>query len=445
MILFRLNRKRCIPGERVFFHDHTSTRLGSTLAQILGQKAKFISSKLHTYPAAHRRARGLTKSISNFVQIKRCEFPYNVEAKILLLCALLIAAVIFWAPPIAAAQQAPVAVADDAALPNAPGFGESIAAPAEGEGTHKASATISGTVLDTNGSEVQNASVKLTGRAGTDAREVQTGGDGEFSFADLPADTFHLTVTGPGMGTYVSPAIKIRGGDYRIVPHIVLPVAAATSAITVMGDKEEISEQQVQIAVQQRVLKIFPNFYSAYDWNAPPMQTKQKFQLAFRAMIDPMAFAGAAGVAGAEQYYNIFPSYGGGIEGYSKRYGAAYANDFSGRMFSSAIFPSIFHQDPRYFYMGTGSIRKRALYAMSAAVIARGDNGRWQPNYSEILGNFAAGALSNLYYPADSRGVTLTIGNALIETAGRAGTNLVREFVLRGLTAKVPAYDNGKP
>ncbi len=361
-----------------------------------------------------------------------------------MLGTLLIATEAFWAPPVAAAQQAPIAVAD-AGLPNAPGLGESTAASASGEGTQKANATISGTVLDTNGSEVQNANVKLTRRPGDGVREAQTGRDGEFTFAELPTGTFRLTVTGPGMGTYVSPDIKLHGGDFRIVPNVVLPVAAATSAITVMGDTEEIAEEQVHIAVQQRVLKVFPNFYSTYDWNAPPMETKQKFQLAFRAMIDPMAFAGAAGVAGAEQYYNIFPSYGGGIEGYSKRYAAAYANDFSGRMFSSAIFPSIFHQDPRYFYMGSGSIRKRALYAMSAAVIARGDNGRWQPNYSEILGNFAAGALSNLYYPSDSRGVTLTIGNALIETAGRAGTNLVREFVLRGLTSKVPTYDNGKP
>lgn len=247
------------------------------------------------------------------------------------------------------------------------------------------------------------------------------------------------------MGTFVLPDIKLHAGDFRIVSQIVLPIAAASTEVRVFADRDQLAEEQVHIAVQQRVLGVFPNFYSSYDWNAPPMGPKQKFQLALRAMIDPMAFAGAAGVAGAEQYYDIFPGYGGGIEGYAKRYGAAYANDFSGRMFSSAIFPSIFHQDPRYFYKGSGSIRSRALYAMSAAFIARGDNGRWQPNYSEILGNFAAGALSNLYYPSASRGMSLTIGNGLIETAGRAGTNLVREFLLKRLTSKVPDYANGKP
>jgi len=247
------------------------------------------------------------------------------------------------------------------------------------------------------------------------------------------------------MGTVIAPEIKLHAGDFRMVPQITLSVAAAASEVRVVGDRDELAEEQVQIAVQQRVMSIFPNFYSSYDWNAPPMGAKQKFQLAFRAVTDPMTFLGAAGVAGAEQFYNVFPAYGGGIQGYSKRYGAAYANDLSGRMFSSAIFPSLFHQDPRYFYRGSGTTRSRALYAISAAVIARGDNGRWQPNYSEILGNFAAGGLSNVYYPSASRGVSLTITNALIETAGKAGTNLVREFLLRGLTSKVPNYANGKP
>ena len=82
---------------------------------------------------------------------------------------------------------------------------------------------------------------------------------------------------------------------------------------------------------------------------------------------------------------------------------------------------------------------------MRSAFVCRGDNGRWQPNYSRVLGNFAAGGISNLYYPAASRGVSLTLVNGLVETAGNAGTNLIREFLLRGLTSKVPNYANGKP
>ena len=428
----------------MFFHIHNaepSKPLREELIAFASLPAEFLSSKLHTSLTMHRTVRGSYKIIFEPIHMQNCKH----RKKPLSACTFLIFLVSLLVPISAKAQQEPVAIASESGLPDAPGMGASSAAAAPGEVPQTGTATISGTVLDTNGSEVQGAKVKLTRPNGTDTRVSQTGNDGEYKFANLAPGTYRVTVTGPGMGTVVSPEIKLQADEFRVVPQIVLAVAAASSDVTVLGDKEEIAEEQVHIAIQQRVLKVFPNFYSTYDWNAPPMGTKQKFQLAFRAMIDPMAFAGAAGVAGAEQFYGIFPSYGGGIQGYAKRYGAAYANDFSGRMFSSAIFPSIFHQDPRYFYRGSGSIRTRALYAMSAAVIARGDNGHWQPNYSEILGNFAAGALSNLYYPSDSRGVTLTIGNALIETAGRAGTNLVREFVLRGLTSKVPSYDNGKP
>jgi hypothetical protein len=75
------------------------------------------------------------------------------------------------------------------------------------------------------------------------------------------------------------------------------------------------------------------------------------------------------------------------------------------------------------------------MYALSGAVIARTDNGKWRPNYSEVLGTFAAGALSNLYYPASDRGLSLTLVNGLVEIAGHAGTNVVREFVLKGITS----------
>ena len=118
--------------------------------------------------------------------------------------------------------------------------------------------------------------------------------------------------------------------------------------------------------MQQRVGGVIPNFYSTYDWNAPPMLAKQKFQLSIRSIIDPVSFLAVAGIAGAEQYKNVFPAYGGGIEGYGKRYGAALANHVSGNLLGRAVYPSIFHQDPRYFYKGKGSIRSRALYAISA-------------------------------------------------------------------------------
>src|SRR4051794_19921681 len=303
---------------------------------------------------------------------------------------------------------------------------------------------LSGTVLDPNNNVVQGAHVVLSDRAGNE-RSVESGANGQFAFTSLPAGSYKITVTGIGMGKYVSPWLPVGASDIRLVSGVVLPVAAASTSITVNGDHQVIdqalADQQVQIAEDQRVLGVFPNFYSTYNWNAPPMGPKQKFRLAFRSMMDPMAFAGAAGVAAAEQYYHVFPGYGPGAPGYFKRFGAAYANDFSARMLSSGVFASLLHQDPRYFYKGTGSLQSRTMYAVSCAFVTRNDEGRMRPNYSHVLGVFAAAALSNLYYPQENRGLKLTLMNGAIETVGMSGTNIVREFLLKGITSRA----GGKP
>ena len=146
-----------------------------------------------------------------------------------------------------------------------------------------------------------------------------------------------------------------------------------------------------------------------------------------------------------EQYLNMYPSYGTGLEGYGKRYGAALANHTTATLFCRAVYPSIFHQDPRYFYKGKGSFGSRALYAVASAVVARGDNGRLGPNYSNVLGNFSSAAISNLYYPEADEGLSLVVTNGLADTAADAAANLIREFVLKGITSHVPPGANGEP
>lgn len=304
-------------------------------------------------------------------------------------------------------------------------------------------AVISGTVVDTNGGVIQGARVAVRRNSGADAHIMETGGDGQFAFNDLPAGPYKLTVTAPGMSTYASPQIDLTAGQILILPQIVLNVTAAES-ITVTADKEELSQEQVQIAIQQRVLGVIPNFYMTFDWDAPPMLAKQKFKLSLRSTFDPTAFVVMAGVAGAEQYKNVFPGFGGGLEGYGKRYGATFANHISDQTFSRAIYPAIFHQDPRYFYKGKGSIRSRALYAMSNVVITRGDNGHWQPNYSGVLGKFTSAAISNLYYPESERGAHLVYFNGLTEMGSEAVDNLIKEFILKDLTSHIPKGANGE-
>ena len=343
-------------------------------------------------------------------------------------------------PAVMHAQQQKQALAADAevkaGLPDAPGVQEE---------SQKPSGSICGTVLDTNGDVIQNARVVLTSKNGPEVHILQSGGNGEFNFSGLPAGTFKVTVTGPGMGTFVSPEIPLHAGEIRLVPGVVLAIAADTTSIRVEGDRNELAEEQMHIAIDQRIFGVMPNFYSSYDWNAPPMGAKQKFHLALKAATDPVAFLGYGFVSGMEQAQNSFPGYGQGAAGYGKRYGAVFANDAIGRLMGSAVFPSLLRQDPRYFYKGTGSVRSRVLYAISRAVICRGDNGHSQPNFSHVFGSLAAGGLSNLYFPQAEWGASLTFVNTLVGTAGNAANNLVREFVMKGISTRARQRADGTP
>lgn len=314
-----------------------------------------------------------------------------------------------------------------------------------GKDPQSATANLSGTVLDTNRDVVQGATISLISASGSELRSAQSGSNGQFAFTELPAGIYKIIVTQPGMNRFMSTELSLHEGEFRMLPPTTLSVAGSITTVTVTGDKEKLAEEQVQIAVQQRVAGVIPNFYSTFDWNAPPMGAKQKFHLSFRSIIDPVSFLAVAGIAGAEQYNNVFPDYGGGWEGYGKRYGAALATHVSSDLLGKAVYPSIFHQDPRYFYKGKGSFRSRALYAISAAVIAKGDDGRWEPNYSNVLGNFSAAAISNLYVPASDRGISLVVFNGLADMGADAATNLIREFVLKGITKHVPSGANGQP
>jgi hypothetical protein len=149
----------------------------------------------------------------------------------------------------------------------------------------------------------------------------------------------------------------------------------------------------------------------------------------------------AAGDAGVQQSQNSFSGYGTGAKGYAKRFGASYADDVIGSYLGGAILPTLFHEDPRYFYKGTGSTVSRGLYAMSAAVMARSDSGKWRPSYAGVLGDMGAGAISNIYYPASNRhGASLTIENGFLSIGFDAVGNLLQEFFFHKLSSGVPKY-----
>ncbi len=260
--------------------------------------------------------------------------------------------------------------------------------------------------------------------------------DGNFNFSGVPPGPFKLSFTSPGFATQVTSGVLQDGQDY-VTPQIQL-VVATTVEVEVHETQQEVAEEQIHVEEKQRLFGVIPNFYVSYVPNAVPLDAKQKFKLGWKSVIDPVTF-GLAGVsAGIEQADNAFSGYGQGAQGYAKRFGATYADFVSGTFIGNAILPSLLKQDPRYFYKGTGSRKSRFLYAMVNAVICKGDDGRWQPNYSNMLGTLAAGGLSNLYYPASSRGIGLTFENALIGIGGSAFGAVFQEFFSRKLTPHAP-------
>jgi hypothetical protein len=190
---------------------------------------------------------------------------------------------------------------------------------------------------------------------------------------------------------------------------------------------------------------VVPNFYVSYVPDAAPLTSKLKFKLAWKTMLDPVTFVLVGASAGVQQAQNDFSGYGQGAQGYAKRFGAAYADNATSTFIGSALLPSLLKQDPRYFYKGTGSTGSRILYAIANSVICKGDNQRWQPNYSAILGGLASGGISNLYYPARDRGAALVFEDTLIGTGETAVLNLFQEFLVRRLTPHVPKSDPSHP
>ena len=335
------------------------------------------------------------------------------------------------------AQSDPVKLA----LPPAPQQAPQSAVPdAPGQATtdRQTQGRIYGTVTDPQGNVVVEATVTLKAGSSNSQQTVLTDSSGSFTFPDLAAGTYRVTIRAKSFADWTRSDITLSAGQYYDVPEIVLKVAPANTNVEVVFTPYQEAEEQIKAQEQQRILAVFPNFYASYVWHAVPMTSGQKFRLALRTSIDPVTFGIAGVTAGIEQWQNYFSGYGQGAEGYGKRFGAAYADDVIDTFIGSAILPSLLHQDPRYFYKGTGSVPSRALYAISTVVICRGDNGHWQPNYSNVAGNLISAGISNLYYPASNRnGAVETIDNALISTAEGAATALLQEFVIKKLSRGV--------
>lgn len=295
-------------------------------------------------------------------------------------------------------------------------------------------ANLDGTVTDDYGDVVPGASVVLHGPGADDSRSAVANETGFFQFKGLNPGSYKLAINANGFESWNSQPITLAAGQFFDVPGIKLKIENSVTSVTVTASTEQIAVQQVRLAEEQRVLGFIPNFYVVYDSeHAVPLTTKLKFQMAYRVSIDPVSIIGAAALAGMNQAGNT-PDYQQGALGYAQRFGAVYADGLTDIMFGGAILPSLLHQDPRYFYQGTGTVKSRLAHAMSAPFICRGDNGKNQINISSMGGDLISGAISNAYYPASNRGPGLVFEGFALSTGERVVSTVVQEFVLKKLT-----------
>jgi hypothetical protein len=158
------------------------------------------------------------------------------------------------------------------------------------------------------------------------------------------------------------------------------------------------------------------------------ISAKTKFLLSAKTMTDPVTVSFLGAIALMGQARNSDSTYGQGLQGYAKRYATVYADTGIGTLMTTSVFPTLLHQDPRYFQLGTGSKLHRLVYSVSRIVLTRSDSGEPQFNYSEVLGNAAAAGIANTYHPANQRTVGNTVGVWGNQIMLNALCNVAKEF-----------------
>ena len=316
------------------------------------------------------------------------------------------------------------------------GFALAVSASAQSNDTANAgTGSILGTVADVGGDPVSNATVVLQGPAGN-RLTVLTKDDGSFAFHDVTSGTaYQITVTAEGYAQWSSSA-TVEPRQVNTLADIKLRILAVQRAVTVTYSSKEVAAQQLKAEEQQRTLGFIPNIYVTYEPHPEPLTTSMKFHLAYKSMIHPTFSVRVAAWAGVQQARNNPDEWRQGAEGYGKRLGAGFADAVTGSLISNAILPSLLHQDPRYFYQGTGTKWSRARYAMLAPFVCKGDNGAWQPNYSQWGGSLIGYSISTAYYPSSDRNAGHVFGNFGIDMGIHVIGSLAQEFILGKFTSK---------
>jgi Carboxypeptidase regulatory-like domain len=303
----------------------------------------------------------------------------------------------------------------------------------------RATGSIEGKVTDSSGAPVLGAVVAVQGPDGDSHRTV-TDIEGTFQIAPLPPGSYNIRISASGLSDWTASNVPASTTPEAQPLLAVLEVAPSVTTVTVGLSPEEVAEEQVKQEEHQRALGVFPNYFVAYGDHPAPLSTKLKFDLTFKTLIDPMTFTAVGITAGIQQRMNSYYQFGQGSEGFAKRYAAAYGTTATNFLITSAAAESLFHQDPRYFYSGTGTKGQRAWYAVKSAFRTRGDNGKWQAPYAGVTGAIAAAELSDLYYPGSRTQYTLLGRSLMFHFAGLVGLNMAEEFFLKKVTNHTPEH-----
>lgn len=294
--------------------------------------------------------------------------------------------------------------------------------------------SIMGTVVDTTDDPIPSANVILQGPSG-ERLTATTRDDGSFTVEQAPTGVaYEINVTAAGFAEWNS-SITVEPGENKLT-EIKLRILAVQRAVTVSYSSKEVATQQLKAEEQQRVLSFIPNIYVVYEPHPEPLTTKMKYHLAYKSLTNPFFFARTAAWAGISQARDNPSEWNQGAKGYGKRLGAGFADAVTGSLITNAILPSLLHQDPRYFYQGNGTKKSRALHAMLAPVICKGDNGALQPNYSQWGGSLIGYSISTAYYPSSSRTVGHVFQTFGIDMGLHVVGSLAQEFILDKLTSK---------
>jgi len=295
--------------------------------------------------------------------------------------------------------------------------------------------SILGTVVDSNNDTIPNATVVLQKPVG-DPLTVVTKDDGSFAFHDVtPGIAYQITVAAEGFAEWSS-SVTVEPGQEKTVTDVTLHILAVQRAVTVTYSSKEVAAQQLKAEEQQRVLRFIPNLYVTYEPHPEPLTTKMKFHLAYKDLTHPVFFVRVAEWAGVQQARDNPEEWRQGAKGYGKRLGAGFADATTGSLITNAILPSLLHQDPRYFYQGTGTKWSRARHAMLAPFVCKGDNGATQPNYSQWGGSLIGYSISTAYYPSSSRTAGHVFETFGIDMGLHVAGSLAQEFILDKFTSK---------